>query len=157
MLSHIGNALLKRWYRSLRLPLHAPSFYLDRYNEELEELSQAKTSIDRLSETSDVLFAWKRAQFEGYPVGDLPPALLRASDKVHVYVYMVLKLTSRWMFFRTTALLCGARLREVGAMSEVVNAGKDWKLERVARTHGIDPVRFRRVGGKLRRVWLLLP
>ena len=40
---------------------------------------------------------------------------------------------------------------------EVVNPSKDYKLDEVASRHQIDPVQFKQVGGRLRRVWPLLP
>ena len=42
-------------------------------------------------------------------------------------------------------------------MCEVINPAKDAKLDAVAARHQICPIRFRRVGGRLRRVWPLLP
>lgn len=42
-------------------------------------------------------------------------------------------------------------------MREVVNPAKYSKLEEVASRHQIDPVVFKRIGGKLRRLWPLLP
>ena len=71
------------------------------------------------------------------------------------YAYMLAKYTSRWAFYRTAALLCGAP--DAGAVREVVNPGKDSKLDDVAVRHGIDPIAFRRVGWWLRWVWPRLP
>ena len=42
-------------------------------------------------------------------------------------------------------------------MREVVNPRKERKLDVVAGRHGIDKEEFRRVAGRLRWVWLLLP
>ncbi|KAB5511701.1 hypothetical protein GE09DRAFT_1067588 [Coniochaeta sp. 2T2.1] len=67
----------------------------------------------------------------------------------------VAKYTSRWSFYRPTALLYKAP-RPL-TVREVINPAKDSKLDEVAGRHGIDPVRFRRVGGGLRSVWPLLP
>jgi hypothetical protein len=39
----------------------------------------------------------------------------------------------------------------------VVNPSKDHKLDEVASRHQVDPVEFKRVGRRLRRVWPLLP
>ena len=151
----IGDALLRRWHRMLGLPRQSPpSWYRDRLQEELEECRLAVTPIERLSETSDVYFATIRARYDGFPVPDeLPP--FSAARHGPVYAYMVAKYTLRWGFYRTAGLLCRGPRRD--AVREVVNPGKDRKLEEVASRHQIDPEEFRRVGRRLRRVWPLLP
>ena len=72
-----------------------------------------------------------------------------------VYAYMLGKYTLRWVFWRRVAKLCNAPGYDL--VREVVNPGKDWKLEEVATRHRIDPVRFRRVGRRVKRGWFLLP
>lgn len=68
---------------------------------------------------------------------------------------MLAKFTSRWKFYQTAAYLCNAPRYDL--VREVVNPRKDGKLEEVASRHQIDPVRFRRIGRRLRRVWPLFP
>jgi len=129
-----------------------PSWYRDRLREELRERRSAKTSWQKLSETSDVFFSISRARYDGFPVRKLPPFV--ASRDTLLYTYMLAKYTLRWNFYRTAAVLCGTPYDRV---REVVNPGKDYKLDEVASRYQIDPVEFRRVGRRLRRVWPLLP
>lgn len=150
----ITPRLLRRWHEMLGLPRQSPpTWYRDRLREELRERSAATTRWQRLSETSDVFFSISRAQHDGFPVGKLPP--LTNPRHTPVYVYMLAKYTLRWQFYRMAALLCCAPCYT--SVREVVNPSKDCKLEDVASRHQIDPVTFKRVGGKLRRFWPLLP
>ncbi|KAF9045638.1 hypothetical protein BDP27DRAFT_1520423 [Rhodocollybia butyracea] len=45
-----------------------PSWYRDRVREELHERRTAKTTLQKLSETSDVFFAIIRANYDGFAV-----------------------------------------------------------------------------------------
>ncbi|KAJ3716236.1 hypothetical protein DFJ43DRAFT_1006962 [Lentinula guzmanii] len=148
------NSLLRRWHRMLGLQRQSPpSWYKDRLREELRERRSAKTSLHKLSETSDVFFAIIRANYDGFIVRKIPPFV--ASRHSLVYAYMLGKYTLRWGFYRTAAILCKAP--RCDSVREVVNPGKDSKLHEVALRHQIDPEKFKRVGRKLRRVWPLLP
>ena len=147
-ISLMRTSLLRRWHRLLDLPRQSsPSWYRDRLREELRELRVATTPLQKLSETSDVFFSVSRACYE------LPP--FHASRHSLVYGYMLVKFTSRWCFYQATALFCGAPRYDT--VREVVNPAKDRNLEIVAARHRIDPMSFRRVGSRLRRVWPLLP
>lgn len=148
-----GRAILRWWHGVLNLERHSPpSWYRDRFREELQECREAKTPLEKLSETSDVFFAISRAKHDGFPVGVLPPFRLAHCP---VYAYMFAKYTSRWAFYRAVAMLCGAPRSH--NIREVVNPTKDRKLDEVARRHQIDPERFVRVAGRVRRVWPLFP
>ena len=150
----IGDTMVLRWYRMLRLPRQSPpSWYRDRLREELQERRTAETPLRKLSETSDVLFSSIRAQHDGFPVRRLQS--LSSCRYILVYGYMLAKFTSRWMFYRTAAILC--KVPHYDQVCEVVNPGKDHKLNEVALRHQIDPTRFQRVGRQLRRMWPLLP
>ena len=91
-------------------------------------------------------------------MGKLPPA------SVVMYGYMIAKFTLRWAFYRIAAGFCkregngkeGGRGGRWG-VREVVNPGKESKLDVVAGRHGIDKEEFRRVARRLRLVWPLLP
>lgn len=148
-----GDTLLRPWYRMLGLSRQSPpSWYRDRYLEELQERREAKTPLDKLSETSDVFFVIVRSRYDGAPVRHQPSF---AVSHVLIYAYMMAKLTSRWSFYRTAAILC--KDPHYNLMCEVVNPGKDYKLDEVAFRHHIDPVKFKKVCRMLRRVWPLLP
>lgn len=148
------DALLRRWHRLLGLPRQSPpSWHRLRLREELHERRTASTRIHRLSETADVFFTISRARYDGIYSWKLPPFI--ASRHLPVYAYMLAKYTLRWGFYRTAALFC--RVPMARAVCEVVNPAKDGKLDEVSARHGIDVVRFRRVGRRLRWVWPLLP
>lgn len=146
------DKILTRWHRMLNLRRYPPSFHRERLAEELAEVAKATGLINRLSETSDVLFTISRARFEGHPVGALPPL---AAQTAPAYAYMLAKFTSRWAFYLTAAYI--ADRGRCGAVREVVNPWKDEKLAAVAKRHGLEPVGFSRVAMALRRVWPLLP
>lgn len=146
--------LVAKWHSLLNLPRQSPpTWYRDRLREELQERRAANTPLRKLSETSDVFFSISRARHDGFPLSRLPTFNL--SRHGGVYVYMLLKFTLRWGFYRVAARICqpgGAR-----NVREVVNPAKDRKLDEVAERHGLDKGRFRRVGARLRCVWPLLP
>jgi hypothetical protein len=145
--------ILHRWHKLLGLPRHSrPSWYRDQLRDELVEYRAARTPLEKLSETSDVFFALSRARHDGFPVRRLP--VLRILH-VPVYGYVLAKYTSRWGFYRVLALLC--RAPHHATVREVMNPTKDHKLEEIASRHHIDPETFKRIGGRLRRVWPLFP
>jgi hypothetical protein len=145
--------LLRRWHQFLNLPRQTPpSWYRHRLYEELRERKAAKRFRSRLSETSDVFFSISRAKYDGFPVRRLPPFM--ASRHSLLYAYMLSNYTLRWTFYRTVARLCSTPHHRL--VREVVNPGKDLKLEEVASRHHIDVEKFCRVGWQLWRVWPLL-
>ncbi|RKU45485.1 hypothetical protein DL546_008301 [Coniochaeta pulveracea] len=131
MPSRPPSLLLSKWHKMLNLPRQAcPAWHRDRLLEEQIELQQAKGTIARLSEFSDIIFAISRAHSNGYLFDrQLPP--LRANW--HVYSYMFSKFTLRWSFYRTAAWLC--RAPNVDGVREVINPAKDYKLAEVAGRH----------------------
>lgn len=145
---------VSKWHSLLNLPRQSPpTWYRDRVREELQERRAANTPLHKLSETSDVFFSISRARHDGFPLHRLPTFNFFRNGGI--YVYMMLKFTLRWGFYRVAARICQPR----GAhdVREVVNPAKDRKLDEVAGRHGLDRGRFRRVGACLRRVWPLLP
>ena len=145
---------LKRWHKMLNLSPQSPSsWYRDRLREELAEHRIATTPWQKLSEASDVFFSISRAQYDGFPVRNLPPFV--SFRHSFVYTYMVIKYTLRWKFYRRAAIMCKAS--HYDSVREVVNPSKDRKLEEVASRHQIDPAEFKKVGRRLRKVWPLLP
>ncbi|KAI1427762.1 hypothetical protein F5Y12DRAFT_734970 [Xylaria sp. FL1777] len=153
MLRTMGRIILRRWHKLLNLPRQSPlSWHRDRYREELSELHDAKTRLEKLSEASDVFFALSRAKYDGFPIADLPSF---RTHHIAIYGYMLAKYTSRWAFYRVLAFLCKSPSHSM--VREVVNPSKDSKLEVVARRHNIDPAKFTSIGRQLRRVWPLPP
>ena len=152
IMNGIRDKLLTRWHKMLNLRRYPSDFHHRRLTEELAEQHAATGPINKLSETSDVLFTISRARHEGHPVGVLPPL---CPSHAPAYAYMLAKFTSRWGFYRTAAYLSGPRRRN--AVREVVNPFKDEKLFDVALRHELDSRRFALVAVRLRRVWPLLP
>lgn len=148
-----SGTFLRRWHRMLGLSQQSPSWYRDRLREELRERRTANTPWQKLSETADVFFSISRAQYDGFPIRKLPPFI--ASRHGVIYAYMLAKYTLRYKFYQAAAILCNAPRSDL--VREVVNPGKDHKLDEVASRHHIDPAKFKRVGRQLRRVWPLLP
>ncbi|KAI1471523.1 uncharacterized protein F4812DRAFT_181819 [Daldinia caldariorum] len=153
MAGTVTKNFLRHWHKLLGLRRQSRlSWHRARLREELLERRDAKSALDKLSETAGVFFAISRATYEGFPVRTLPRF---AASHLLVYVYMMAKYTSRWAFYRLAAFLCGAPGR--GRVREVMNPAKDSKLDEVASRHNIDKHKFRRVGRRLRRVWPLFP
>lgn len=143
---------LKLWHGGMGLQRQVPcSWHGDRLREEEQELGEARTYLEKLSEASDVLFTISRAQHDGFDIRPLPSLYDRKYTLA--YLYMVGKFSSRWLFYMTASLL----LRAPHAVREVVNPTKNEKLLQVAIRHQVDPVRFTRVCLKLLRIWPLLP
>ncbi|TVY36048.1 hypothetical protein LOCC1_G007975 [Lachnellula occidentalis] len=138
------DALLRRWHKMLNLRHQSPpSWYQDRLDEEILEVSAATSRVEVLSETSDVLFSIIRARYDGFPVQE-PLMIVNVNyRRFSVYMYMLAKFTMRWLFYRTAAYLCKAG--NCGSVCEVVNPGKGHKRRAVARRHCIDPERFERL------------
>ena len=132
-MDRVAKAVLKRWYGMLGLPRRPSSWYRQGLQEELEELQEATTFWHRLSETSDVYFVITRALYDGHPLGELPS--FASSRNCLIYAYMMAKLTSRWAFYRTGAILSGAP--RANLVREVVNPSKDSKLDVVASRHAL--------------------
>lgn len=153
MKMRLAQAFLRRWHKMLGLKPQPPTWYAERLAEELQEAAEAKTRIEKLSETSDVYFSIIRAKYDGFPVGKLRPFV--ASRDVPIYAYMLGKFTLRWGFYRVAAVVCkGWKGMEV---REAVNPRKESKLREVVMRHEIDPDEFVRVGSRLRWMWPLLP
>jgi len=129
------------------------SWHTARATEEIEELLEAPNRIYRLSETTDVFFAISRAKYDGFPIESIP-SFPETFPRSIVYPYMIWKYTARWALYKAVAKFCGGDWKN---MREVVNPGKDSKLVEVALRHNIDPVKFVKVGRRIRRVWPLLP
>lgn len=145
--------LLLRWHGFLRLSRQTPSWYPERLREELQELCEAATPLQKLSETADVFYILGRAVHDGHPLASVPPST--PIPHMLVYAYMVPKYTSRWLFYRVAAKLCGSA--NASQVREVINPSKRKKIGEVAARHGLNHTEFERVCLQLRRFWPLLP
>lgn len=145
---------LRKWYALLGLAKHpSKSWYRDRIVEEMKERRTATTTLQQLSETSDVLFSMTRALYDGQYTKRPPP--VRTAMHFLNYTYMVAKYTSRWGFYQVAARLSHGAYRT--SVREVVNPAKDAKLFEVASRHRVDTQSFVLVARRLRMIWPLLP
>ncbi|OAA36542.1 hypothetical protein BBO_08124 [Beauveria brongniartii RCEF 3172] len=145
--------IVMRWHSFLGLARQRPSWYRDRLREELQERREAVTLLQKLSETADVFYILSRATHDGYPLQSVPP--LRSMRHMLIYAYMILKYTSRCLFYRVAAM--ASRSANASEVREVINPAKKKKIGEVASRHGLDPVEFERVCSRLRRFWPLFP
>jgi hypothetical protein len=138
---------MRNWHSMLRLPKYHRKWYRDRLYEELRERRTAKTKIELLSETSDVIYILQRAYYDGFP--------LRSLKQHHslAMMYMVLKYTSRWSFYRVCGFLANAH----SPIREVINPKKDKKLLEIASRSDVDPKKFMKIACFLRNFWPFLP
>ena len=109
------------------------------FGRKLVEQKEATTTIERNSESSDVLFIIARAHNEGFNI----PLPTNQPTRAWYYIYMILKKTSHWGFYRIAAWLAGAS--HGSDVREVINPLRNFKLDQVACRHDIDPAIFRRV------------
>lgn len=140
------------WLSCLRLQQQINvSWHRDRIRGELLERRQAGNALSKLSETCDVLFSFSRARYDGCEIRCWP----RANEYRYIppYIYMLLKYTSRYAFYRTVGVLS----RSTCAVREVVNPARDHNLDEVAERYGIDRNRFRAISCRLYHIWPLLP
>lgn len=138
------------WFNTLNLPTK-PRKNFDRYlSEELEELSLANGFWERMSEKADIVYLAHRAHWHGYADVVCP---LGKSDQITTVPYMLLKHSSRWLFYRRA----GHKLDNNVHICSVRNPKKTEKLERVARQWGLDENEFIAVCQKQLRYWVLLP
>ena len=163
------KALIHRWHGLLNMKVQKrASWYRERVVEELRERHRAKNHLSHLSETSDVLYSLGRAQHDGHKVRTLHLSIAQ----LPALLYMVLKYSSRWYFYRAaaaqTTALCktstndrgrrdSRRHRRLVGINEVVNPSKNEKIRAVAQRNELDVEQFTRVCIKLRRYWPLLP
>lgn len=154
MVQHLRYAALQNWHKFLHLPRQSSVlWHRARLREELAELRNAKTSLSRLSEAADVAFSISRARFDGHALRISVLEMMPAG----VLLYMVVKFSLRWCFYRLVAFACGSRGRQLGAVREVVNPRKMSKIDEVAGRHGLDPRLCRMWARKMMMFWPLLP
>eukprot|EP00798_Chlamydomonas_sp_ICE-L_P002595 gene2595-30990_t len=128
------------------------SWYRARLKDELEERSKARSRLEHLSETADVMYAMSRAEFDNHPI---------QTRKIHFrhissLLYMSGKYSSRWYFYRVAAAFQTRSFAKVD-VREVVNPAKDLKIQQVAERNRLDPEQFLAICKRLRHVWPLLP
>lgn len=128
----ILQRLVQRWIRRLSLTRQlSRTWHRARILEELQERRMAISTLQKLSETSDVLFSIYRAQHDGVFLRRLPLPL--SFHHLPVCVYMIAKFSLRWLFFRMAALL--SQEKNYRAVCEVINPSRNHKLVQVAVRH----------------------
>lgn len=117
--------------------------------DELTEYREARGSIYRWSELSDIVYTYTRAKWSGHRDIVFP---FSSSLFVWGALYMFPKYTLRWVFFR----IAGARVGTRKPIREVRNPKKDHKLDEIAAHNGCEPDRFRLICKKQLAYWPLL-
>ncbi|KAJ5431729.1 hypothetical protein N7445_008227 [Penicillium cf. griseofulvum] len=86
-MSSLGNTALRLWFQTLSLPQQSHlSWHRARLREELCERRTAKTSWQKLSETSDVLFSITRSQYDGFLIRN--PSCFSCLHSTPIYLYI---------------------------------------------------------------------
>ncbi|KAJ5189987.1 hypothetical protein N7491_007972 [Penicillium cf. griseofulvum] len=146
-MSSLGNTALRLWFQTLSLPQQSHlSWHRARLREELCERRTAKTSWQKLSETSDVLFSITRSQYDGFIIRN--PSCFSCLHSTPIYLYITR---------RDGHFIKWSPSSHWNLVHEVVNPSKDHKLIEVASRHAIDQKDFQRVIRQLRRIWPLFP
>ena len=137
------------WHGLLRMRRHDRTWHKRDMLGEMAEFREARTTIEKLSELSDVMYTYTRAAWTGHA---LPDPLRNVPSLVRYGViapYMIGKYSSRFLFY---SVCSGGRVREVR------NPTKRHKLEEIAQTNGLDhPGVFVEKCERLRRWWPFLP
>jgi hypothetical protein len=140
--------LLFLWHNLLKMPKQDRAWHVQDMADEMAELKEARTFIERWSETSDVVYTYTRARWSGHTV-ELP---IGYGAFLWGLLYMFPKYTLRWMFYR----IVGRRTDPGAKLTEVRNPRKIEKLRTIAQRYQLDPVRFEEEAKKLLRWWPLL-
>lgn len=85
-------AFLTLWHRALGLLRQVPrSWHCDRLREEEQELREACTYLEKISEASDVLFSISRARHGSFDIRPLPSSY----DRKYTLAYLYMSESSR--------------------------------------------------------------
>lgn len=143
---------LSKWHTFLAMPRHDRKWYRQRFREELAELRQSSHTLDRLSETADVLYALQRSVHDHYPISS---SVKTKPAHIVPLIYMMCKYSSRWTFYRFCGWMSGGSSHPI---SEVMNPAKDSKIRIVAERSNLkNTERFVKIAKGLRRFWPLFP
>lgn len=141
--------IVHRWHTWVNQPKEDIDWHKTDIADELKELQEATSVVNRWSELSDVVYTVTRGRWSGH---DLEFPINRRQQMIG-YAYMFPKYSSRALFFRRAGKKAGASQR----LESVRNPKKVAKLENIARQNGINPESFIKICQKQRKYWPLLP
>lgn len=137
------------WHSVLGMEQKDEAWFRKHIRQELIELMEAQTVMEKWSELADVVYAVTRAKWNKHERIQFP--LTKRAYAVG-WVYMIPKHTSRWLFYR----VAGGRVRRGVRMKVVRNPLRTEKLHAVAQKYEVDPARFEHVCKQQLRWWPLL-
>lgn len=141
--------IFKFWHNLLGMEKHDLAWHGADIADELMEYKQANGFIERWSETSDVVYAYTRAQWTGHSKLSFP---LPRRYLTWGALYMFPKYTSRWFFF----VVAGKLAKSQRIIREVRNPAKPSKLNKIAEKYNLNTERFNVACQKLSKYWIFL-
>lgn len=143
------NKIIIAWHNRLDMPKYDLAWHKADVADELQELVEAKSFIDKWSELSDISYTYTRAKWSGHVDIDLP---ITYHQYLIGLIYMFPKYSLRWNFFYKLGKRLGAEVK----VTEVRNPKKLSKLENIAEKYGLDKKQFVEEAKKLMRYRLFL-
>ncbi len=136
--------ITKYWHNWLGMKKHGLAWHQADIDDELTELNEAHSFIERWSEKSDVVYTYTRARWAGHQDINFP---LITSDYLVGWVYMIPKYSMRWFFFKTAGRKLDAEVHAVR------NPRKIYKLHEIAEKNKLDPLEFEKICVAQLRYW----
>lgn len=137
------------WHSWVRQPKFDKEWHERDVADELQELKEAYSVLNKWSEISDVVYTVTRARWSGhqlaYPIS--------RRQVIFGYIYMYPKYSLRVLFFRHAGRKAGA----AHTVQSVRNPKKIQKLSAIAKDNGLEQCGFVDICQKQLRYWPLLP
>ncbi len=127
------------------MPKYDLQWHLQDLADEVKEYEEASGFFDLWAELSDVVYTCTRAKWSGYKIA-FPYSMWKF---VWGSIYMFVKYTVRWLFFRRVA----KKVDPASDVRIVRNPRKKHKLHAVAKEFGLDPDKFEKECKKMLRYW----
>lgn len=136
------------WHNILDMNIKDQTWHENDLADEIQELAEAKSLIDKWSELSDIVYVVTRTRWDGYEM-----RFPISKTKVAIgTLYMFPKMTGRWLFFYRAGKKAGA----VKKLTEVRNPKKLHKLHHIAEKYDVDAEKFVEICKKQLKYWPLL-
>jgi hypothetical protein len=142
--------LINKWHDMLGMPKYDEEWHRQDMVDELAEYDEASGFISTWSELSDVAYTYTRAKWSGHNSIGFPLSRIKLYIGI---VYMILKYTLRWRFFRKLGHTFDKNLD----ISEVRNPKKIEKLTVIAEKYNLNPEEFTDRAKSLMRHRIFLP
>ena len=142
--------LISWWHSLLDMEKHELEWHIKDVEDELSELTEAKSIVEKVSERSDVVYTVTRAWWGGHKSLRFP---LSKPEFLVGLIYMFPKYTLRWLFYYYIGKSFDRKIK----ITEVRNPKKIYKLKIIAKKYNLDENEFvKRVSIRLKR-WIFLP